>query len=232
MLTLLTYPRGFGQFSLSPFCVKAAYLLAVSGLGWTREDLNDPRKMPHAKLPVLRTPDRLIADSNRIAGWLTDKGAVFDPNPTDLRKAQAHSLVRMAEDHLYFHLVMDRWGNDNVWPTIRDTYFKVIPGHLRGAITYGMRRQVLRGLKFQGVARFSPADRMARCEQDLQTIATHLWHSPFLLGETPTLADFSVGPMLAAIRSTPVETALSSRVAEDVQLTDYISRLETAIPLS
>lgn len=231
MLTLLTYPEGFGQFSLSPFCVKTAYLLTVSGQAWVREDVSDPRKMPHAKLPVLRTPEGLFADSTRIAGWLTDRGAEFNGTLTDVRRAQSHTLVRMAEDHLYFHLVMDRWGNDDVWPIIRETYFKAIPTPLRSMVTYAIRRQVLRGLAFQGVSRFSPEDRMERCEQDLQTVGTHLWQSPFLMGSAPTLADFSVAPMLAAMMATPVETPLSRRVAHDSQLTDYVERLETAIPL-
>ncbi len=43
MLMLYTFPAGFGQFSLSPFCVKAAALLKLSGLDWARRDLDDPR---------------------------------------------------------------------------------------------------------------------------------------------------------------------------------------------
>ncbi|PCJ07211.1 MAG: hypothetical protein COB16_12095 [Rhodobacteraceae bacterium] len=66
MLTLLTYPRHGDVFSFSPFCVKAALLLTYSGQDWQREDLKDPRRMPHRKLPVLRTPSGLVPDSSEI----------------------------------------------------------------------------------------------------------------------------------------------------------------------
>lgn len=231
MVTLITYPQGFGQFSLSPFCVKAAYMLAVSGQGWTRQNLYDPRKMPQAKLPVLRTQDRLIADSHNIRDWLETRGAEFDPDLSDLQKARSQALIRMAEEHLYFHLVMDRWGDDSVWPVIRDTYFSEVPGLLRRPVANALRRALMRGLNIHGIARFSPQQRMARCEEDLRAIQTHLWHSPFLLGVKPTAADLSVVPMLAAMRATPVETALSRRIAQDAQLSDYIDRLEDAVPL-
>jgi hypothetical protein len=46
----------------------------------------------------------------------------------------------MAEAHMYFHLVLDRWGNDAVWPTTRDIYFKQIPKLTRLIITSGLRQ--------------------------------------------------------------------------------------------
>lgn len=231
MLVLYTYPRGFGQFSLSPFCVKAAALLEMSGLDWSRRDLDDPRKMPHAKLPVLHTEARLIPDSDNIRRFLESEGAIFDPDLTDMQRAQSHALIRMAEEHLYFNLVLDRWGDDAVWPTIRETYFAKIPALLRKPVANGLRRSLMRGLKSHGIARFSPEERLARVEQDLQAIQSLLWQGKFLMGDRPTSADFSVGPMLAAIRSTPVKTRLSRRVAQDAQLSDYIDRLEEAVPL-
>ncbi len=54
MLTLLTFPAGFGDFSPSPFCTKAAYLLQMSGQTWQRRDISDRRKTPMGKLPELK----------------------------------------------------------------------------------------------------------------------------------------------------------------------------------
>ena len=231
MLTLLTYPAGFGQFSLSPFCVKAACLLQISGLPWQRQDLKDPRKMPHGKLPVLKTDQRLISDSEAIRVWLESKGADFDTGLSDLQKAFSHALIRMAEEHLYFHLVMDRWVSEDVWPTIRETYFDAIPRILRKPVTNGIRKNLLRGLNTQGIARFSPSERAARLEADLLALATILTTSPFLFGDHPTAADLSVAPMLGALKSTPVRTALVKRVANDRILTDYLTRMTQAVPL-
>lgn len=232
MLTLLTYPAAFGLFSGSPFCVKAAYLLQLSGHRWKRHDLLDPRKMPHGKLPVLRTQERLMPDSDGIRSWLEAQGAEFDARLTDVQKGQSRALIRMAEDHLYFQLVMDRWGNDEVWPVLRDTFFAEVPRLIRRPVTNSIRKSVLKGLAMQGVSRFSPAERMERVENDLSAITSFLWQNPFLFGQAPTSADLSVAPMLAAMRATPVKTDLRRRIAEDPILTDYLDRMDKTIPLT
>lgn len=231
MLTLLTYPAGFGQFSLSPFCVKAAYLLALSGQPWQRQDVTDPRRMPHRKLPVLRAPERLIADTDNIRRYLEDHGAAYDAQLTDLQKAQSRALIRMAEEHLYFHAVIDRWLNDDVWPTIRDFYFGQIPGILRGPVTNGLRKTLRKGLDTQGIGRFTPEERRARLEQDLEAIQIYLWEGPFLMGAQVSSADLSVAPMLDAMRSTPVETELTRRISDSAIFSDYLDRMKAAVPL-
>ncbi|MFT4960690.1 MAG: glutathione S-transferase [Paracoccaceae bacterium] len=231
MLTLLTYPSGFGKFSNSAFSVKAAYFLVLSGQPWKREDTLDPRKMPYGKLPVLRTDERLIADSDSIRFWLESKGANFEPGLSDLQKAQSQALIRMAEDSWYFYVVLDRWGNDDIWPIVRDTLFGQIPALLRRPITNNIRKSVLKGLNVQGISRFSERDRMDRIERDLQAIHTYLWQSPFLMGDVPTAADLSVAPMLDGMRDTPGQSLLSRRIREDKILTDYLDRIEKAIPL-
>ena len=69
-------------------------------------------------------------------------------------------------------------------------------------------------------------------DADLKAIAARLHHRPFLFGNAPTAADFSVAPMLDALRRTPVATRLTKRVAQDQILTAYLDRIEVAVPLS
>lgn len=232
MLTLLTFPPAFGQFSASPFCVKTALMLKQSGQIWQRSDVPDPSKMPHQKLPVLRTPDRLVPDSDQIRDWLEAQGAEFDAGLSDIRKAQSRALIRLAEDHLYFQIVHDRWANDAVWPILRDTYFISVPALIRKPVTNAIRKNVVKGLRFQGISRFSQAERMDRIERDLEAISAYLWQSPFMLGDRPTSADMSVGPMLAAMRATPADTPLTRRIKQDTLLCSYIDRVEEAIPVT
>lgn len=231
MLTLLTFAKGFGLYSLSPFCVKAAYLLQASGQQWQREDLVDPSEMPHRKLPVLRTDNGLVGDSEAIRVWLESKGADFDPGLSDLQKAWSRAMIRMADEHLYFHMVMDRWGNDEGWPTIRDQLFGAIPEPARGPVADGIRTALLGGLETQGIARFSSQERLDLIERDLQAIATIVGQSPFLFGDQPTAADMSMAPVMAAISATPVRSALVKRVANDPVLAKYMTRMTQAIPL-
>ena len=109
MLTLLTFPSSFGAPSHSPYCVKAMYLLQMSGLNWQPEYMHDPRKMPLSRLPVLKEGDQLIPHSAHIQMHLEANGVDFNVGLSDLEKAQAHALVQMTEAALYNVLAHDRW---------------------------------------------------------------------------------------------------------------------------
>ena len=108
MITLITYPAQFGTRSSSPFCIKAEYLLNMAGVPWQRQDENDPRKWPKAKLPAITVDLDIIGDSDGIRHYLEGQDADFDKNLSDIEKAQSHTFIRMAEEHMYFHLVMNR----------------------------------------------------------------------------------------------------------------------------
>ena len=72
---------------------------------------------------------------------------------------------------------------------------------------------------------------MQRIDRDLQALNTYLLQSPFLMGDQPTAADLSIAPMLAGMRRTPGQSLLSCRIRKDKMLTDYLDRIEQAIPL-
>ncbi|MEM9575718.1 MAG: glutathione S-transferase family protein [Pseudomonadota bacterium] len=228
MIQLLTFPPAFGLFASSPFCVKAAYLLNMTGLPWAREDITDPRKMPHGKLPVIREDGQLIADSDQIQHYLEAKGHEFDKGLSDLDRANARAFIRLSEEHLYFHIVLDRWGNDLVWPKVRDVYFGTMPPGLRQLIAGSIRRKTLRGLHSQGLGRLSEDQRLQRITPDLEALTTRLWHGSFLFGAHPTSADASVAPMLAAAVVSPGETKLKSLIAGNDVLMQYIQRVDEA----
>ena len=229
MLTLVTYPPAFGQPSGSPFCVKALYLLNLSGLPWTRQDTPDPRNWPKGKLPALWVDDEVIGDSDNIRAWLEEHGARFDTGLTEVQRATSRAFIRMAEEHMYFHIVLDRWGDNAVWPLVRDTYFAAIPPLVRKLVTRGLRRFLLRGMDAHGLGRLTAGERLERIEPDLQAITAHLWQGPFLFGDTPSAADASVAAMLSAMAATPGGTALSRRVREDLILTRYMARVADAL---
>ena len=231
MLTLLTFPAGLNQFSLSPFCVKAACFLQMSGQPWERQNLTDLSEMPHQKLPVLKVDNDLVADSEAIRVWLERKGADFDPGLSDVQKAFSRALIRMADEYLYFQLLMDRWGNETAWPTFREVVFQGVPEPMRQTVADGVREALLGGLKTNGIARFSEQRRGEALERDLQALATILKQTPFLFGDKPTAADLSVAPVLGAINATPARTELVKRLANDRVLTDYLTRMTQAVPL-
>lgn len=229
MLTLVTYPPAFGQPSASPFCVKAAYLLNMAGQTWQQHNTHDPRKWPNGKLPALETKTEIIGDSDNIRGYLERNGTCFDKGLSDLDRATSRAFIRMAEEHLYFHILLDRWGNDDIWPSVRDVYFSEMPKLPRKFIAGNIRRAVLKGMYSQGLGRLTPTERMARVEPDLQAICDRLWQGPYLFGASPSAADASVAPMLAAMAATPGDTVLSRRIRQDPILSAYIDRVAEAI---
>ncbi|MEN9011475.1 MAG: glutathione S-transferase family protein [Yoonia sp.] len=228
MIELMTYGPSFGQAAASPFCVKAMMLLNMAGEKWTPVVLTDPRKMPMAKLPVIRADGELIADSDNIRAWLEARGTDFDDGLTAQERAQSRAMIRMAEEHLYFHVVYDRWADDSVWPIIRDTYFADIPRPIRGIITNSIRRPTVRSLYQAGIARFTPEERLARAQLDLTAIRDSLT-GPFLFGDRPTAADASIAPQLGGIMATPVPTLLGDALRADAVLADYVIRVNEAL---
>lgn len=224
MITLISFPPAFGETAASPFCVKAIAMLNMAGVDWQREDTNDPRKMPYQKLPVIRVDGKLIGDSALIRRYLEEQGADFDAGLTETQKAQSRALVHMAEDNLYFHQVLDRWDNDEVWAILRDTFFVDIPKPIRGFISGRIRAAQIKACKGQGLGRFTATERMALIEPDLQAIAT-LVGDGFLFGDKASSADISVGAILSGMMATPVATALQKRVAGDPVLKAYVDRV-------
>lgn len=225
MITLITFPPTFGEPSASSFCTKAIYLLNMAGVDWQRHDTNDPRKWPKAKLPAITVDGRTIGDSNGIRAHLESLGIDLEPGLSDLDKSTAQAFVRMAEEHMYFHVVMDRWGDDDVWPIVRDTYFTDIPKLARFFVTKGLRKALMKGMHVQGLGRLSIEERMQKLEPDLQAITSRLWQGTFLFGDTPTAADASVATVLGSMRSTPIKTALRRRIEGDTVLCSYIDRV-------
>ena len=228
MLTLLTFPDHFGQPGSSPFVVKSICLLNMSGQPWQRK-LADVRKMPKQKLPVLKVGERLIPDSENIRSYLEEQGAEFDPGLSDSDLAASRAFIRMAEEHLYFHQVADRWLRDDVWAVTRDVIFEAIPKPIRGIISGKIRKKLQAGLYTQGIARFTEAERAERAAKDLNAIKLQLGDKPYLFGNSPTAADASICPMLSGLVSIPLPTEVSNLVKNDAILTDYIARMRDAL---
>ncbi len=228
MLNLLTFPTHFGEPGGSPFAVKAICLLNMSGQKW-KNNHADVRKMPKAKLPVLKVGERMIPDSENIRAYLEQQGADFDKGLTDSERAASRAFIRMAEEHLYFHLVADRWLRDDTWPITRDAFFGMIPKAMRGFITGKIRKNLRAGLHVQGIGRFTEAERAERVAKDLEAIKLQLGDKPYLFGNDPTAADASVCPMLSGLASVPLPTEVSSLVKNDAILTDYIARMRAAL---
>lgn len=229
MLTLITFPSGFGQPSHSPFCVKAMGLLRLAGRDWTPKYVSNPAKMPLSRLPVLKTSDRLIPDSYMIQAWLEGQGAEFYPGLDAGQKATAHALIRMTEENLRQGLVHERWLNEACWSIVREPFFKDVPTLLRKTISKSVRKRVRADLIAHGIAQFSETDRRVRLQYDLNAIRSQLGSKPFLFGASATAADAAIVPVLDGLAGLPADTGVRRMVRAMPDLMDYVQRGRTAL---
>ena len=230
MLKLVVYPGAFQEPSASPFCVKAMCLLKMADLAHEIEETNDPRKAPKRKLPVLVNGSAVIADSDQIRDYLEEtSGFDFDAGLNAEQRAVSRAVIRMLEEHLYFALVCDRWGNDANWAHTKRAYFSHIPFPMNGLVTRMVRKQALGAMDGQGMGRHSDAERFERVRKDIDAVADLLGDKPFLFGEAPKAADVTAVTMLGAGAAAPVPTDTSRYIAGHDTLSAYIERGRQAL---
>lgn len=96
----------------------------MSGIGWQVNPWSDSRKAPMQKLPVLIDDEISIADSDAIRDHFERfYAADFDQSLDNTQEATARALIRMAEEHLYFCLMYDRWKVDANWVCFKRCFF-------------------------------------------------------------------------------------------------------------
>ncbi len=225
MLKLFTFAPGFGEISASPFSVKAICLLEMSGQAYTLNQKGDPRKAPKKKLPVLEHDGKIISDSDDIRDYLEMQFNVdFDAGLNAEQRAVSRSIIRMAEEHIYFAIVSTRWQRDENWAIIREEFFGMIPRLVRKFVTNKIRKGAVTMVYGQGMGRHSEAEQAARVSKDLAAIAALLADKPFLFGDKPTAADASVVAILNNITCFPRPTLLNEAVQKLPTLVAYAER--------
>jgi len=226
MIKLTIYPAAFGEPTASPFCMKVLCMLKAADLPFEVIDTADPRKAPKGKLPFIEIDGRVIADSEQIRTCVEEVGKVdFDDGLSERERAISMAVIRMVEEHVYFAIVADRWGEDDNWEYVRKAFFSDVPVLLRSMVTRMVRKQALGQLRGQGMGRHSREERFDRVRRDIIAIRELLGDQAFLFGERPTAADYSVVPMLRALIVTPIEKPLGRFVKNDPKIMAYVTRV-------
>ncbi|MEL7041117.1 MAG: glutathione S-transferase family protein [Pseudomonadota bacterium] len=229
MIKLTLFPQAFDEPTASPFCMKSYCMLLASGLSFDLVEINDPRKAPKGKLPFIEADGIEIADSDEIRAFIeTVADFDFDHGLTDFERGAARAVIRMVEEHLYFAIVADRWGEDDNWQHIKATFFHDLPGPVRGVISSLARRQAMRNLRGQGIGLHTASERFERVRRDLIALRQMLGDQSYLFGDKACSADFSTVPMLRAAIVTPVEKPLGRFIKEDPGLMAYVARFMDA----
>ena len=226
MIKFYLYPPAFGEPTASPFCMKTWCMLTAANLPFECIETPDPRKTPKQKLPVIEVDGTVIADSEVIRSYIENAADFdFDDGLSDHQRGVARAVIRMVEEHIYFAIVADRWGEDDNWPHVREVFFNDIPKLIRGVVTGFIRKQALRNLDGQGMGRYTPEERFERVRRDIIALRELIGDQDFLFGDHPTAADYSVAPMLRASIVTPIEKPLAKFIKSDPILMAYVTRV-------
>jgi glutathione S-transferase len=225
MITLTVYPASFDEPTASPFCMKAICMLHAAGLPHEIIETGDPRSAPKQKLPFIDTGHEQIPDSEQIRAYIEAAADMdFDDGLSERERGISRAVIRMVEEHVYFAIVADRWGEDDNWDHVRKAFFSDVPALIRGFVTRKVRKDALGQLNGQGMGRHSREERFDRVRRDMIALREILGDKPFLFGDAPTAADYSVVPMLRASIVTPVSKPLSDFITRDALLMDYVTR--------
>lgn len=175
------------HYPLSPFAEKVRLILGYKQLSW--QSVHIPMYMPkpdvialtggHRRTPFMQIGADIYCDSNLIADVLEQ----IQPTPTLYPEAVkgAARIVAQWADTLVFPVamaynfqpagaayVLAKWSPEDVKDFVQD-------------------RATMRG----GAARMLPADAMGMYKSYLRRLANMLDHHPFLMGDVPSIADFS-----------------------------------------
>ena len=222
MLTLYAFKPSLGVRAPSPFVVKAMALLSMSGLQHDI-DFPDVRKMPHKKMPVLKTGDRLIPDSGLIQNYLeTEHGIDFDGHLSATELAVAQAFRRMIEHHFYYISAYLRWTDTP--QQVRDAYFEDIPAPLRGLVFSLVKKQMLKTCYLQGVSRHSREQMIQFAKDDLDAISDFLGDKDFFFGDKPSSIDAALYGMLHNVIECDCEGPLKDHASSKPNLVAFCQR--------
>ncbi len=225
MLTLRAFGPGSNLPSQSPFVMKIMGYLHLLGLDWQIDVKADIRAQPSGKFPVLVDGDQVIADSGAIALYLEAKaGHTLNDHLTDTQKTLSHTLVRMAEEHIYFYVVHNRWSVDENFALIRPSLEKLAPFPISKILPRIIRKNAVGQPRAQGVGRMSPDMQAARLAADFDVLERQIGDGPWLFGADPCAADLSTAPMLAQILACPADTEIRRALTKRPALTAYTNR--------
>ena len=216
--------------NISPFTLKLESWLILAGIAYEVVPVTNPKRGPTGKLPFIEDQGRLIGDSSLIIEHLSKtRGVDLDAALDAETRAEALSLKRLLEEHLYFILAYGRWIDPEGWPTARQGVFGFLPPGLREAVGAAVRLRVRRDLWGQGIARHHRRDIYAMAEADLAAVATLLDDGPFFFQGRPGTLDCTAYGMLANILLVPVENELKRIAARFANLRAFCHAMEWAL---
>jgi glutathione S-transferase len=225
MITLYTFGPAFGLPDPSPFVTKVEVLLKMAGLSY-RTDTSGFRQAPKGKLPYIDDDGERIADSSLIRLHIEKKYRFdFDRGLTADQRAAGWAFEKLAEEHIYWALVHERWMDDANFAKGPKRFFARLPAPFRPIVIPLIRRKIRNTLYAQGMGRHSRGEILELASRSVDAIADFLGQKSFFLGAEPTGVDATMFAFTAGIICPHFTTELRSAAERHENLKRYVGRM-------
>lgn len=227
MISLHQYPPVWGLPSLSPFCIKVETYLRMANLPYQVVRERNPRKGPKGKMPVLYDDGKGIPDSSFIIEYLENKYSIrMDHDLSQEKRALAHTIKIMIEEHLYFVLLYSRWidplGKETINKEFRQFFPKLISGFVLKWISSNLNKQAYQ----QGIGRHSQEEIYHLGRKNITALSDLMGKNLYVLTDKPHTIDATVYAFLVTILASPFESPLKKCVKEHANLVSYCDRMK------
>jgi len=227
MIEFFKFPSAFGMRDASPFVLKLETYLRLAGIEYKTTEESDPRKAPKGKMPFIKDGDKTVADSSIIITYLKDKyGDPLGKGLSAEQRAIGHAVKTMLEERTYWVLVNDRWMNPKNQPIIRDTWFGMIPGFIRGFIFGKIIKDMKKGMEGHGIGKHSDEEVFEFGFSDIKAFENILGGKLYLLGDNPSEYDAFPYALLSNFMAKPFPNVISDYIGKSKTLSAYIARVE------
>ena len=221
MIILNCFGPLWGLPDPSPFVVKTAVQLKMSGLAY-RTEKSRPPEAPKGKLPFIEDNGVRIGDSVFIREHLERKyGVDLDAGLSPAQRARGWAVERVAEDHLYWALVYARWA-------VRENFDKgpaIFFGGAPAEVLEAARGRMLEVLHGQGFGRHTLGEVAGLAGRSFAAVAEILGDGPYLAGETIGGSDASLFAMLNGILTPHFDTPVRDALMKHPNLAAYAERM-------
>lgn len=185
---LLHQPKGgWGEPSLSPFCIKLECHLRMAEIPYEVRP-PDMRRAPKGKIPYVELDGTLVGDSQLVIDALVARhGDRLDGALTGEQRALARVTRRAIEEGAYFTSLYARWADPRGWEIARGPVAAALG--IPALLLFVGRRRALANLHGQGTGRHAPEDIYRAGIADWSAVSDLLGEGPYFFGERATSID-------------------------------------------
>jgi glutathione S-transferase len=181
---------------------------------------------PKGKLPYVDDDGIVVADSTFIRWHIEKKhGVDFDQGLDAGQRATGWAFEKMAEDHLYWVAVYERWMDDENFRKGPIVFFQRVPAPIRPFVTAIVRRNLRARLRGQGLGRHSRDEIPALGTRSIDAIAEFLADKPYFMGAEPTGVDATMFAFAAGVLCPVFKSALRGAAEQHDNLRRYVGRM-------